>query len=358
MSALTFFTTSRLDADANARLDAFVRSHPSGSPYHLSAWRNAVEQAYGYAGSALAAHGPDGDVLGLLPLCLVKSVVQGRSWVSLPYGDLGGPLAATEAVAGALVERARAGMAAAGVQRLDLRCTVARGAAAEPQAGSKVRMLLDLPDSAGQLMAGYPPKLRSQVRKAEKNGIVFETATHAGTVADFYAVYARNMHRLGSPAHSRAWFEAIHAQYAASGDLVIGLVRFEGTVIGAGLVLRAGPRAAIPWASTVAEFNHLAPNMLLYWGLQAHLIGLGVRTFDFGRSSMGEGTYRFKKQWGAEACALDWQDWTGAGRLPAKPVQPGQAPSRLRPLVEAAWQRLPLAMASAIGPRLRKYITL
>lgn len=341
-----------------ARLDAYVRSHPQGSPYHLNAWRLAVETAYGYPGLALVAHAEDGRIAGLLPLCEVKVPMRGCSWVSLPYCDLGGPLADSAEMAAALADRARAAMRARGIASMDLRCTMQPGEEEQALAGRKVRMLLELGRSAQEMMAAYPPKLRSQIRKAEKNGLSFEVAAAPGAVDDFYEVYARNMHRLGSPAHSRRWFAAIEAGYAASGDVTIGLVRHAGQVIGAGLVLHAGQRAAIPWASTVAEFNHLAPNMLLYWGLQAHLAEHGVSSFDFGRSTMGEGTYRFKRQWGAAPCALDWQRWTSAGRQEDQSVAPGVPGSRIRPMIESVWKQLPLSLVSAVGPRVRKFITL
>jgi CelD/BcsL family acetyltransferase involved in cellulose biosynthesis len=123
-------------------------------------------------------------------------------------------------------------------------------------------------------------------------------------------------------------------------------------------VLLCGENAVIPWASTLAEYNSLAPNMLLYWTIQSHLCETGARQFDFGRSTFGEGTYKFKKQWGALPVALDWREWDAQG-VPerAAPVAKGGG-SSLRPLVESVWQRLPLVVANGLGGRLRRYITL
>ena len=167
------------------------------------------------------------------------------------------------------------------------------------------------------------------------------------------------MRRLGSPPHSLAWFDAIHRHYSAWGDMFIVIVRQEGKAIGAGWVLLCGTSAVIPWASTLADYNSLAPNMLLYWVIQAHLCDSGVRQFDFGRSTFGEGTYKFKKQWGARPIPLDWREWNAQGIVPSvkTPVHGGPA-SRLRPLIESAWQRLPLMVTNSLGPRLRRYITL
>ena len=351
------FSTLGNDDPGNDALDAFVRAHPEGNAYQLAAWRRAVAEAYGYAGRVLVAkHGSE--LAGILPLCEFARPLSRPRWISLPFCDLGGALAVSNAVAEALAARARHDLGTRGAAGLELRCSATGTADEAGLEGRKVRMLLGLPESAAALMQSYPPKLRSQVRKAEKNGLTSEVVTGAAAVAEFYDVYSRNMRRLGSPPHSRAWFEAVQRHYGAAGDMFMVIVRHEGKAVGAGWVLLCGDKAVIPWASTLAEFNSLAPNMLLYWTIQSHLCERGVRQFDFGRSTFGEGTYKFKKQWGALPVALDWKEWDAQGMatLPA-PAAPGGG-SSLRPLIESAWQKLPLGVANQLGGRLRRYISL
>ena len=356
---LNDLTFAYLDNDdpGNDALDAFVRAHAGGNAYQLAAWRRAVASAYGYAGKVLVAR-QGGALAGILPLCAVARPLSRPRWISLPFCDLGGPLAVSDEVAEALVARVRRDAGPQGATGLELRCSAPGTEDDAALEGRKVRMLLALPDSAAALMQSYPPKLRSQVRKAEKNGLTSEVVTAAAAVGEFYDVYSRNMRRLGSPPHSRAWFDAIHRHYSAGGDMFIVIVRSEGKAVGAGWVLRCGDKAVIPWASTLAEYNALAPNMLLYWAIQSHLCEMGVRQFDFGRSTFGEGTYKFKKQWGALPVALDWKEWDAQGvAASAAPAATG-AGSSLRPLIESAWQRLPLSVANSLGGRLRRYITL
>ena len=354
LSHLLFFVEED-NAATRASLDTFVRSQAQASPYHLSAWRAAIHAAYGHESRVLVAR-TDGDIHGCLAYSIVKRPVGKACWSALPFCDIGGPLAATTELRDALELEAARAAARAGAAGFESRGSAATMQPESDLAGRKVRMLLALPDNAEALMQAYPPKLRSQIRKAGKNGL--DCAIEAGpdAIAAFYDVYSRNMSRLGSPPHSRLWFEAICRYYGD--DALLAIVRHQGKAVGAGLVLRCGARAAIPWASTLSEYNHLAPNMLLYWTIQERLCSLGVREFDFGRSTHGEGTYRFKKQWGAYPLALDWRAFNAAGQPVTPDPGAGHAQGSLRRLVEKTWQKLPLEMANTLGPRLRRYITL
>jgi hypothetical protein len=100
--------------------------------------------------------------------------------------------------------------------------------------------------------------------------------------------------------------------------------------------------------------------MLLYWALLSHVCERGCTSFDYGRSTLGEGTYRFKKQWGAKPYELVWSKWQVEERVESEPERSGHQSgvSRLRPIAEEIWRRLPLAVANWIGPKLRRYITL
>jgi hypothetical protein len=78
----------------------------------------------------------------------------------------------------------------------------------------------------------------------------------------------------------------------------------------------------------------------------------GCSTFDFGRSTPQEGTYKFKEQWGAQPVPLCWEYGLLIGReLPnSSPTNP-----KFR-LAIAIWKRLPLSMANRIGPAIVRAI--
>ena len=351
----------RLDDLPAETYDRFVASHPQASPYHHRAWLQATVKAYGHQAWVVSVT-RKGEWVGALPVCHMRRP-GGGNLVSLPFCDLGGPLAQDEGVQAALKAGAQTLMDTCGKADMAVRMagdalTDEQIAEAElSQSARKVSMLFPLPESSEVLIKSYKPKLRSQIRKAEKNGLTSRVVTGREGVEAFYPVFAANMRRLGSPVHSRAWFRALAEAYGE--QMLVGLVYAEQQVVGAGIVLVSGQKACIPWASTLAEFNHLAPNMLLYWALLSHVTDAGCEWFDFGRSTFGEGTYRFKKQWGAKPYGLSWVHWHADGRVTESAVtEPSATARKLRQFIEACWQRLPLAIANWLGPRLRKHISL
>jgi FemAB-related protein (PEP-CTERM system-associated) len=358
MSAELQARVSRMSVYPIEEYDAYVSGHPKATPYHRSGWLRAGERAYQHTGWLVTVH-REGGLCGVLPLVEVKPPVGSKSLVSLPFCDLGGPLADDDDVRHLLVAEAKALADTNKARLLEIR---EGGEALEEvqtdSAAGKVRMLCPLPEDSEALFKSYKPKLRSQIRKAEKNGLRAEIRTDIEAVDLFYQVFAWNMRRLGSPVHSQAWFREL--KLAFGDHMLVGLVFLEGQPVGAGIVLLSGNQACIPWASTLDQYNHLAPNMLLYWTLLSHVCDQGCTVFDFGRSTMGEGTYRFKKQWGAKPYELVWTDWIAddGSHQAVNKSQKQTAGSRLRPLVEKLWRRLPLALANWVGPKLRRYITL
>lgn len=344
-----------LDSSWSNEWNRFVSEAAHSSPYHRFEWMKAIEIAYGHKAYPLAVE-EAGVILAVLPLVLMKNPLkQASSFVSLPFCDLGGMVGSQEHQQ--LLREYASGLAAKmNVPLLETRQRELEGLGfdfdhlSENLASQKVSMLLELEPSSEKQLAAFKPKLRSQIKKAIKNGCTAVVGNSPELVEDFYSVFSQNMLSLGSPVHGKALF---HALCKAYGDnAVIGVIYFEGKVAAAGIVLTNGDQAAIPWASSLAEYNRLAPNMLLYWKLLSHCADSGIRVFDFGRSSFGEGTFRFKKQWGAQPYLLTWENWLDQAESSVG------SPGQFRSVIENVWRRLPLSVANFLGPLIRKHIRL
>jgi lipid II:glycine glycyltransferase (peptidoglycan interpeptide bridge formation enzyme) len=214
----------------------------------------------------------------------------------------------------------------------------------------KSRMVINLPPTSDELWDNFKSKLRSQIKRPQKDGLHF-TIGNSGLVDDFYRVFAVNMHDIGSPVHSRKWIDAVVRFFGERAH--VGIVYTGAKPVAGGIILEVNDIVARPWASALNDYSRSSPNMLLYWGLLAYACDHGFKRFDFGRSTPGEGTYRFKEQWGAAPFTLYWYKQGISDHR-----EMNDATGILRPLVEKAWARLPQRYTDIIGPMVRKYISL
>jgi serine/alanine adding enzyme len=188
-------------------------------------------------------------------------------------------------------------------------------------------------------------KVRNQVRKAEKSEVKVVWGK-AEKLDEFYSVFAVNMRDLGSPVHARALFANVLLRFPGA---EIGIAYRAGRCIG-GLVRILWKRTlAIPWASTLKEERTYSPNNALYWESIRFAFQSGCERVDFGRSSKGEGTYKFKRQWEAEEGPLYWYPFDAQGR--PKPVE-HLASGKLK-MAADIWSRFPLPLANRLGPLIR-----
>lgn len=328
--------------------DGYVGEHPEATGYHLTGWRHLITKAFGHPTFYYMARGTEGEVRGILPLVFLKSPLFGQFLVSLPYVNYGGLIAdgpeVQEALLGVASEKAKE----LGASHIELRHT-GGPELAWPKKDHKVSMRLDLPTRFEDLMKAFPPKLRSQVRRGEKEGLT----VHMGGLElldDFYRVFSRNMRDLGTPVYRKEFFAAILSTFPKAATIAV--VRYEGNPVATGFLYGFRHTLEIPWASSDRRYARFAPNMFLYGAVLKHACEQGYRCFDFGRSSKESGTYRFKEQWGAKPVQLQWYYWLRAGGpLPElNPQNPKYA------LAIRLWQQLPVSLTTMVGPMIAKYL--
>ncbi len=318
--------------------DEVVETFGAG-PYLYWAWKTAIEKVYRHQGIYLIAQKGD-EPLGLLPLVKFKTPFK-TSWVSLPFCDYGGIWSKDKESFLHLFSEAQR---LAQGKPLEIRFSQKPPYIKGPEGAGKVRLLLELPGNSEKLWKQLKSKVRSQVRRPQKDGA---KALVGGLelLPAFYKIYQENMHYLGSPAHSIQWFKVLLSSFGERARVV--LVHLKQTPLAAAILLFARDTATVPWASSLRAYKKISPNMLLYWTMLALAADQGLKYFDFGRSSPGSGTYRFKKQWGAYETPLYWYGRSPSGKI-----------SKKREILAKGWQKTPKPLANWLGPFLRRYISL
>lgn len=323
-----------------AEWDSMVLSRTDTEYSHLSAWKAIVQETFGHDTQLLVAVSGSREIVGLMTITAVSSLLFGKRQISPAFLNYGGPVGTPAAV------RALVLWAKETAQTPGQKGGVIRARSALPIPGSvhegKVTVEMELPGSDDALFKGFPSKLRSQIRRAARDGA---TAVHGIEFVDeFYSVYRRNMRDLGSPALPLAFFRRITDSLSTYSRVCV--IRHEGTPIAAGFGFQWHGTLEMTWASSLREYNKMAPNMMLYWSMMRQAIADEARVFDFGRCTPGSGPHKFKLQWGGVGRPLPWYLLSSDGKAGPQKEQP------IFRIARRMWCHMPLMIADHLGPLL------
>jgi FemAB-related protein (PEP-CTERM system-associated) len=327
--------------------DDYVLARQDGSAYHLADVVRVGTRAFGLKSYFLVARATDGRICGVLPLVEQTSVLFGRFLASVPFFNYGGALAEDAVALAALTSAAEQLARERRVQHVELRHEQPVPALSYATRLDKITMLLELPETVEKLSQKLGSKLRSQIKRAERENPQVQIGGRE-LLPQFYEVFRGAMHELGTPVYPLRFFEATFQAMPTRCTVV--LISAAGAVQAASFLVRYRDRVEVPWAASTPLAKPMALNMRLYWEMLKHSVESGARQFDFGRSTRDSGTHRFKAQWGAQPVQLHWYYWLASGgELPRlNQDNPKYA------LAANVWRKLPRWLVNAAGPHIVK----
>src|SRR6218665_1456543 len=320
--------------------DAFVFACPQASFFHRAGWLRLVEEVFGHQGFFLYAE-REGQIEGVLPLAQVKSWLFGHALVGLPFAVYGGVAASNEEAAQALEQEAQAIAQRLGAGHLELR-NVVRRHEDWPHQDLYVTFRKEiLPDEEANMLA-IPRKQRAMVRKGIKNELVAQIDPG---VDRFFELYADNVHRHGTPAMPKRYFEALLPEFGDDAE-VLTVSTADGRPLSSVLSFYFRDEVLPYYAGDDESARDLAANDFKYWELMRRACERGLKVFDYGRSKQGTGPYAFKKNWGFEPTPLHYEYC-----LYTREALPQNNPNNPKyQLMIKAWRRLPIGVANWLGP--------
>jgi FemAB-related protein (PEP-CTERM system-associated) len=330
--------------DDAARWEAFVHACGEATFFHRVGWRGILERCFGHRTHYLLAE-RGAEIVGILPLAEVKSLLFGHALVSLPFCAVAGIAATDDEAAEGLLEAAQALGKCLRVAHLELRHATPRSPGWPQQdlyAGFRKTLA---PQVEANLLA-IPRKQRAMVRKGIGNGLAGRIEPDVDV---FFALYADNVHRHGTPPLPKRYFQALRETFGQDAE-VLNVVDSTGKPVSSVFSFYFRDEVLPYYAGDAVEARQLAANDFKYWELMRRACERGVKVFDYGRSKRGTGPYDFKKNWGFEPAPLayEYRLYRRASIPENNPLNP-----KYRALI-ALWRRLPVPIANAIGPHLVK----
>jgi serine/alanine adding enzyme len=327
--------------------DEYVLAREDSSVYHLADVVRVGTRAFGLKSYFLVARAAGGRISGVLPLVEQTSVLFGRFLASVPFFNYGGVLADDAQSLIALTAAAEQLAKERRVQHVELRHEQPLPGLTYAPRLDKITLILDLPDTAEKLSKQLGSKLRSQIKRAERENPQVQVGGRE-LLPQFYDVFRGAMHELGTPVYPLRFFEATFDSMPTRCKVL--LISAAGGVQAASFLVRYRDRIEVPWAASTPLAKPMALNMRLYWEMLKYSVESGCRQFDFGRSTRDSGTHKFKAQWGAQPVQLNWYYWLASGgELPRlNQDNPKYA------LAANVWRKLPRWLVNAAGPHIVK----
>lgn len=331
------------ESDAQA-WDDYVLAHPQGTFFHRYGWKRLIESSYRYPGHYLLAERAGG-LCGVLPLGEVKHLLFGHSLISVPFCVQGGVLADDPETQTALQNRAMELATELGVSHLEVRNQQSDRDDWLHKEGLYVTFRREISEDHDANLGAIPRKQRAMVRKGIKAGLVGEQDTG---IDNLYQAYSESVRNLGTPVFPKQHFQAIRAEFGDDVDVIT--VRHEGRVVASVMNYYFRDQVLPFYGGGISAARGLAANDFMYWEVMRRAVERGCRVFDFGRSKVDTGSYRFKKHWGFEPEPLNYEYFlVRAKELPD--LNPNNPKYRL---FINAWKKLPVGVSRAIGPWLAR----
>lgn len=329
--------------------EVYIAGHPQALLGHQFAWRAFFEETFKLTTHYWLAQSETG-IVGIAPFVLRNHIGLGKRLTSLPYLNTGGILADDETIQAALWEKISLWAARERVASVELR---GRYAPLAPYAVRQGRSASIIPLAADESAAwdSLRSAARNRIRKAEGHGL---RAQHGFQHFEgFWRAYADNMLALGAPVLARRFFLNLRDTPALDPHLIT--LWHEGECVAGIVLLGFKDGAENGWTASHIAARTLYSNDLLYWEAMRWGVSRGLRWLDLGRSQVGGGHERFKEKFGAESIALPYQElahdpqtntWRGLT----------EEPEALYKTFTGVWKRLPLPLATRIGPYFSRQI--
>jgi FemAB-related protein (PEP-CTERM system-associated) len=284
--------------------DQYVISHPRGTFYHLSLWKEVLEQTYGYEPYYLASLDDNNEIDGILPLVLIKSPLTGKRFVSLPFSNVCGPLGKSASVIQTLVKEAIIHTRELNCNYLELRT---QGNPVEMEVMGFHRSdyfqssIVKLSSNSSMLWSNFPDRsLRKDIRKAIRSGIKVKMDQNGDGLKQFYKLLLKTRKKHGLPPQPYSFFENLWAKMYPSNYIKLLLAEYEGKII-AGLIILLYKKTVIGgYIGSDSHYMNLRPHQFICWKAMEWGCENGFQYFDFLRTAQdNEGLKYYKKRWGS-----------------------------------------------------------
>jgi CelD/BcsL family acetyltransferase involved in cellulose biosynthesis len=285
--------------------------------FHTREWLEALKRTYGYTPIVLTTSSQNQELRNGIPFCIVDSWLTGRRLVSLPFSDHCEPLT-TPADFQEIAQFLTAQIKEKRWKYAELRpfSSIEQGEIDFGKCEEYYFHKLDLSPTPEQLLKSFhQDSVRRKIRRAEREGLIYEAGRSREMLAKFYSVFVMTRRRHGLPPPPFKWLcnlidclgENIEVRLTSKGDRTT-----------AGMITIKNKRSIVyKYGGSDARFSNLGGTAMLFWRTILDAKSLGLTELDLGRcDTENQGLVTYKDRWGSAKSSLSY--W----RMPSTPTFP------------------------------------
>lgn len=166
-----------------------------------------------------------------------------------------------------------------------------------------LNIIIDLKLEVEELWKNVHSKRRNEIRKAFKEGTVFEIEQNSNALKSAYDILHEVYGRAQLPFPEYDFFENLLHYSTEKSNLLVSVAKFQNKIIGCMLALVYKNTIYDFYAGSYLKFNKKHPNDLIPWELFKWGKKNGYRIFDFGgagKPNIPYGVREYKKKFGGE----------------------------------------------------------
>lgn len=158
----------------------------------------------------------------------------------------------------------------------------------------KVELIVDLSKTCEQRLKEFSQSTRRNIRQAFKQGFHFKIGNNLTLLQDFYALYLKHMHEIGSLPQSWTFFVDIHRTCQRAVSLFVGYM--GDTPVVASFAFINGTELYGAWLGLDPAYKKHNLLLTMLWSITEYCEQTGKQTYNLGRSSVGSKAYEFKRR--------------------------------------------------------------
>lgn len=329
--------------------DEFLISQKNSTFCHRAGWKKVVEEGAGQTCPYLIAY-QGNEVVGVLPLTIKKHFLFGKALISNMFCVYGGAIALDDDIADQLYTAAWSIANTENISVFENRTLISSHQDNDEwvvKSGSATFMR-NLAESEEQQLLDIPRKQRAVIRKSLKNEMITDWN---GDLSLFYHLYAQSVLSLGTPVFPKSLFIKLCEVFGEDVQIQI-TTNSEGEAVASLMSFYYRDTVMPYYAGGNALARPLAAHDYMYFQLMLKARERGITQFDFGRSKIDSGPYKFKKNWGFVPTEMQYE-WrlSEDGHVPEMSQQKG-----LYGLLTKCWKKIPLPVSKIIGPVVSRHL--